>query len=144
VRFAAEVVEFAGKSVDAATWNRASLMWPRRGEALSRTLEAEEVLTTLYTEVIDAWVTGVTPFVLPRLTAAVQPPPDTGAITGQTTELDRALDTRILAALSTLYALAFVESAEGMGIELPELDLRTKQTGRVPHIPPRVVKAITA
>jgi hypothetical protein len=96
-------------------------MWPQRGEALSRTIEAEGVLEDLYAEALNQWVVTLEPFVLPSLTAATLPP-DPDAVAQNTGVLDKLLDELILAALSILYALSAVESSEGMEIELPDLD----------------------
>lgn len=113
-------------------------MWPKRGEALSRTLDAEDVLADLYNEAISQWVTSLIPFVLPSLTAAGALPPDPGAIPEQTSALDRLLDELILAGLSTLWALSLMEASEGLEIELPDVDF----DGPAPKVPRRVIEAM--
>lgn len=117
-------------------------MWPKRGEALSRTLDAEDVLAELYTEAINAWVAdGLLEFVLPTLTAAT-PPPDPSAIPEHTSALDRLLDTLVLAGLSTLWSLSLVEAGDGMGIDLPGID--AVNPNDAPDIPVTVIRALTS
>lgn len=113
-------------------------MWPLRGEALSRTIEAEAVLTDLYTETLNQWVVSLQPFVLPTLTAAALPP-DPDAVAQNQGVLDRLLDKLILAGLSILWALSLLESSEGMEIDLPDLDLSITP----PKVNPVVLRAIT-
>lgn len=96
-------------------------MWPERGEALSRTLDAEDVLARLYAEAIDGWVPSISSLVVPSLTAAGTPPPDPSAAAQEISGLDRLLDELILSGLSTLYCLAIIEALEGIGIELPDI-----------------------
>ena len=96
-------------------------MWPERGEALSRTLDAEDVLARLYAEAIDSWVPSISSMVVPSLTAASTPPPDPSAVAQDMSGLDRLLDELILSGLSTLYCLAIIEALEGIGIELPDI-----------------------
>ncbi|AEO93954.1 capsid maturation protease and MuF-like fusion protein [Mycobacterium phage Murdoc] len=96
-------------------------MWPLPGEAISRTVEAEEVLTALYSKALNAWVSDVVPFVLPTLTAASEPPPDTGAVVEQAGGLDLLLDELILPGLSILFAMSLIEAMTGISIPIPEL-----------------------
>lgn len=96
-------------------------MWPERGEALSRTLEAEDVLARLYGLAIDGWVPSISSLVVPSLTAASVPPPDPSAAAQEVSGLDRLLDELILSGLSTLYCLAVIEALEGIDLPLPEI-----------------------
>lgn len=116
-------------------------MWPERGEALSRTIEAEEVLAALYREAIDTWIVDARGLALRSLTAAADLPPDPAALAEQTGVLDRLLDELILTGLSTLYALALVEAVEGMEIEVdwPDIDWDV-----VPSVPEKVLDVFTS
>ncbi|UJQ86535.1 capsid maturation protease and MuF-like fusion protein [Mycobacterium phage PenguinLover67] len=113
-------------------------MWPERGEALSRTIEFEAALGDLYLEVLNGWVSGVRPLVLPSLTAAGELPPDPAALDQNAGALDQPSSELILAMLATLWALSLVESSEGLEISLPELpDL-------IPQLDRRVTRAVTS
>lgn len=49
-------------------------MWPERGEALSRTIEAEAAISDLYAETLRRWAPEARAAVLPALTAAAALP----------------------------------------------------------------------
>ncbi|AXN53280.1 capsid maturation protease and MuF-like fusion protein [Mycobacterium phage Thonko] len=115
-------------------------MWPQRGEALSRTIEAEAALTDLYAEALNEWITEVVPFVLPALTAAGELPPEPDAVVEPAGRWDQFADALILSGLSTLWAISAVEATEGFEIDLPEIDL---PEGR-PKIDRRVLRALAA
>lgn len=108
-------------------------MWPEPGEALSRTLEAEDVLADIYATALNRWVAEVRPFVVPDLAgqvingdpalvaAGVPPDPDqVGSGQGLWDQLSTEL---ILACLSILWAMSVVESVRGLGISIPKFDL---------------------
>lgn len=126
-------------------------MWPERGEALNRTIEAEAALADLYTEGLNEWVVATLPFVVPNLdgqvvngdpalVAASSPPsPESVGETG--TVWDQISTELILVGLSSLWAISLVEAMEGMEIafpDLPDVDLSNVA------IPTKVMHAITS
>jgi hypothetical protein len=106
-------------------------VWPRRGEALSRTIEAEAALSELYQDVLNTWVLQVQPLVVPNLAGvmvngdpalvAASLPPNPDAVDETAGALDQISVELILAGLSSLWALTLVETSEGLELSLPEL-----------------------
>ena len=127
-------------------------MWPGRGEALNRTIEAEAALADLYTEALNEWVAATLPFVVPNvvghvvngdpaLVAASAPPnPESVGETG--TVWDQITTELILVGLSSLWAISLVEAMAGMEIDLPKFDLPDVELPDV-VIPTKVMRAIT-
>ncbi|QHB37747.1 portal protein [Mycobacterium phage Imvubu] len=116
-------------------------MWPERGEALSRTIEFEDVLADLYAEGLNRYVVDVHPLVVPSLTAATLPP-DPAAVEETTGTWDQLAASLILAGLSTLWVLALLETLEALGIPIPELpDVSARRPA--PEVPREVLGAIT-
>lgn len=116
-------------------------MWPERGEALSRTIEAEAALTDVYTEALNAWVTQATPLVIPSLTAAGSLPVNPEAVDETAGVWDQLSLELILACLSSLWSLALVEALSGMELPLPDLPSGEARNVRLPG---RVTRAITS
>lgn len=116
-------------------------MWPGRGEALSRTVEAEAALTDLYSEALLRWLPHVHASVLPSLTAAGELPPNPDAVDETAGVWDQLVEL-ILAGLSSLWALALVETLDGLELDLPEINLPGPGPGVA--VPREVVQAITS
>ena len=107
-------------------------MWPLPGEALDRTVLAEQAIADLYREAFSRWAPEAATAVLPSLglTAATDPepqqeelPPDTAALTTATTTgawLSTA-ELVVIAGVGLLWAVAVVEAMEALGIPLPSL-----------------------
>ncbi|MBV9869442.1 MAG: hypothetical protein JO214_02350 [Frankiaceae bacterium] len=110
-------------------------MWPERGEALSRTIEAEAALADLYADALNQWVTSANHAVL----VASSAPPNTQAVdqTGQV--WDQLASGLILAGLSSLWAISLMEALEGLGIPLPDLPEDQSKT----WVDAKVLRAIT-
>lgn len=107
-------------------------MWPDRGEALSRTIDAEQAIEDLYTEALRRWAPTVRAAVLPALTAATEPqpapqqqelPPDPAAVQQQqvTGGWSATTETVIVAGIALLFAATVVEAMTALGIPLPPL-----------------------
>lgn len=116
-------------------------MWPERGEALSRTIEFEDVLSDLYAEGLNRYVVDVHPMVVPSLTAATLPP-DPDAVDETSNLWDQLAASLILAGLSTLWVLALLETLEGLGLPIPDLpDVGARRAA--PEVPREVLRAVT-
>lgn len=126
-------------------------MWPRRGEALSRTIEAEAALADLYVEALNEWVHAARPLVVPTLdgqvingdpalvAASVPPNPDSVGETGNV--WDQISTGLILVGLSSLWSISLVEALTEMEIafpEIPDVDLSNVD------IATKVLNAITS
>ncbi|AYD82007.1 portal protein [Mycobacterium phage Saguaro] len=114
-------------------------MWPERGEALSRTIEAEAALTDLYSEALLRWLPTVQASVLPSLTAAGALPPNPDAVDETAGAWDQLSTELILAGLSSLWALALVETLQGLELSLPNID-----PALAVAVPREVIQAITS
>lgn len=100
-------------------------MWPERGEALSRTIEAETAISDLYAETLRRWAPQVHDAVLPSLTAAggvnngivaaAILPPDPDAVAQAQSAWDQHAEQIIVAGLGILWAAAVYEAAKGIG-----------------------------
>ena len=102
-------------------------MWPQRGEALSRTVEAEQVVADLYAEALRLWAPHAVAAVLPEpLVAAV---PDPGGMSGAQGAWDM-ISGLVADGLALLWALTYVEACEALDIDLPDLD--SSSVGGVP------------
>lgn len=117
-------------------------MWPKRGEAVNRTIEAEAVLTDLWAEVLNQWAPTLPEFVLPVLTAAADPPPDPNAVSQNSAALEALVAELIVTGLAALWCLSIVEAAAGLGIVLPGLPELGTVVDR-PALDPRVMRVIT-
>lgn len=114
-------------------------MWPERGEALSRTIDAEAAVADLYAEALRRWAPDARAAVLPTLAARLiasggsfngDPnapehtlPPDPDALAQTQTSWDSHAGEVILAGLLMLWAVSYVEAAAGLGITLPLLPI---------------------
>lgn len=97
-------------------------MWPDRGEALSRTIEAESALADLYAEALRRWAPTVRAAALPALTAAALPPDPTAPQQQQAVdEWAATTETIIVAGVALLWSAAVVETMGELGIPLPPL-----------------------
>lgn len=109
-------------------------MWPERGEALSRTIDAEAAVADLYAEALRRWAPDARAAVLPALTAATGDlPPDPEAVTQAQGVWEQHAEEIILAGLLLLWAVAFVEAAKALGVALPLLTVdldRDRDGGR--------------
>lgn len=110
-------------------------MWPERGEALSRTVEAEAVLSDLYADALNEFVVGVHPVVL----TAAATPPNPEAVDQTLSLWDQVGLALILAGLSTLWSLSLVEALTGLELSLPDLP----DDAPMPDIPGQVIRSIT-
>ncbi|MEU9805438.1 hypothetical protein [Mycobacterium sp. NPDC050853] len=89
-------------------------MWPERGEALSRTIEAESAVSDLYAETLRRWAPGAREVVLPSLIAAALPP-DPDALVQTQTMWDQHAEEIIVAGLGILWAVAVYETVTDLG-----------------------------
>ncbi|GAS98810.1 Gp8 [Mycolicibacterium canariasense] len=106
-------------------------MWPAPGEALDRTVLAEQAVENLYREALSRWIPDVRAAVLPTmLTAAAadqQPqeplPPHTTAVSSTTATGSWGVTTEvvIIAGITLLWSAAVIETMRALGIPLPEL-----------------------
>lgn len=118
-------------------------MWPERGEALSRTIEAERAIEDLYAEALRRWSPELSAAVLPTLAAqltaagasyngdpnATTLPPDAGAVAQTADGWSTTTEAVIIAGIALLWAATVIEAMEGLGIPLPELP-----DGDVPNV----------
>lgn len=77
-------------------------MWPERGEALSRTIEAEAAISDLYAETLRRWAPEARAAVLPALTAAAALPPDPDAVSQTQSMWDQHSEAIIMTGLGIL------------------------------------------
>ncbi len=124
-------------------------MWPERGEALSRTIEAEAVLADIYATALNQFVVDIRPNILgdlsghvingdPALVAAATPP-NPEAVEETTPVWDQIAMALILAGLSSLWSLSLFETSLDLGISLPSPGDEYEN----PFIPDPVLRAIT-
>lgn len=90
-------------------------MWPERGEALSRTIEAESAISDLYAETLRRWAPEARAAVLPALTAAAALPPDPDAVAQTQSVWDQHAEAIIVAGLGILWAASVYEATVGLG-----------------------------
>ncbi|BBY78856.1 hypothetical protein MPUL_00140 [Mycolicibacterium pulveris] len=91
-------------------------MWPRQGEALSRTIEAEAAIADLYAEALRRWAPAARAAVLPSLTAAAtELPPNPEGLGQAQSAWDEHAEQIILAGVAVLWAAAAYEAATGLG-----------------------------
>lgn len=90
------------------------MFFPGRGEALSRTIEAESALTDLYSEALRRWTPTARDAALPALAAAALPP-DPAALTQAQSLWEQHADEVILAGMGILWAAAVYETVSGLG-----------------------------
>lgn len=98
-------------------------MWPQRGEALDRTILAEQVVADLYAEALRRWAPAARAAALPALTAAVGDdplPPDPDGLLAAQGVWDEIAAAVILAGLGLLWALTYSEAADALGVEPPD------------------------
>ncbi|OMB79277.1 hypothetical protein [Mycolicibacterium conceptionense] len=91
------------------------MFWPGRGEALSRTIEAESALSDLYSEALRRWAPAARAVALPALTAAALPP-DPAALAQAQSAWDQHADEVVLAGIGILWAVAVFEAAKDLGV----------------------------
>lgn len=102
-------------------------MWPERGEALSRTIEAEAAISDLYAETLRRWAPEARAAVLPALTAAAALPPDPDAVAQTQSMWDQHSEAIIMTGLGILWAASVYEATIGLGgavadVVVPDLD----------------------
>lgn len=90
------------------------MFWPGRGEALSRTIEAESALSGLYSEALRRWAPDARAVALPALTAAALPP-DPAALAQAQSAWDQHAGEVILAGMGILWAAAVYETVSDLG-----------------------------
>lgn len=99
-------------------------MWPDRGEALSRTIEAEAAVADLYAEALRRWAPDARAAALPSLLTvagvnnglvASTLPPDPEAIAQTQSMWDQHADEIIVTGLGILWAVAVYETVIGLG-----------------------------
>jgi hypothetical protein len=95
-------------------------MWPKRNEALNRTVEGEALVEDLYREALRRWLPQARAEMVPTLTAAALSP-DPGAAASAQSAWDRIAAEVIVAGLGLLWATSFVGAALGMGVPLPPM-----------------------
>lgn len=115
-------------------------MWPERGEAIRRTLEAEAALADIYAAALNQWVTAAQPLVVPSLVAATLPP-DPDSVEQTSAVWDQLSGELILACVSALWSLSLMEALTGLGLALPEIDAGRAESK---HVPVEVIRAITS
>ncbi|QRY48148.1 hypothetical protein JVX93_15990 [Mycolicibacterium boenickei] len=92
------------------------MFFPARGEALSRTIEAETAISDLYAEALRRWAPNARAAVLPALTAAAgELPPDPDAVAQEQSSWEAAAGAVIVAGLAVLWAVAVYEAATELG-----------------------------
>jgi len=105
-------------------------MWPRPGEALSRTIDAERAIAALYGEALSRWAPQALAAALPALpgaealTAAVLPP-DPDAVQQAQQDWEAHAEAVVVAGAAALWAAAVSEAADDLGVDLglPVFDL---------------------
>lgn len=99
-------------------------MWPGRGEALDRTILAEQAVADLFSEALRRWLPSARAAVLPALTAAAGDPlpPDPDGIGAVADEWEDIAAAVILGGFGLLWAVTYWEAADGLGIDLPDPD----------------------
>jgi len=117
-------------------------MWPEPGEALDRTIEVEDAVADLYAEALRRWAPTARAAVLPSLTAAAgdQPPPDPNAVASTQDAWDAIAAAVILTGLGLVWAVAYAEAADALGIERPDVD---PDAPAPPELDPAVLKIVT-
>lgn len=100
-------------------------MWPQRGDALSRTIEAEAAVEGLFAEALRRWAPDAAAAVIPQLTGtlvngdpaliAAATPPNPAAMTQAQSVWDQHAEEIILAGLGVLWAVAVYETATDLG-----------------------------
>lgn len=92
------------------------MFFPARGEALSRTIEAESALSDLYVEALRRWAPSARSAALPALTAAALPPDPAALGQAQTqTAWEQHADAVILTGMGILWAAAVYETVSDLG-----------------------------
>lgn len=90
------------------------MFFPGRGEALSRTIEAESVLSDLYAEALRRWAPDARAVALPALTASTLPP-DPAAMAQAQSAWEQHAEEVILAGMAILWAAAVYETVSDPG-----------------------------
>ncbi|UVT31441.1 capsid maturation protease [Mycobacterium phage Sejanus] len=101
------------------------MFWPGRGEALSRTIEAEAAISDLYAEAFRRWAPDARAAVLPTLTGhmvngdpalvAAALPPDPDALAQTQSAWQQHADEVILAGLAVIWAAAVYQTVSDLG-----------------------------
>lgn len=95
-------------------------MWPERGDALSRTIEAEAAVADLYAETLRLWAPAARAAALPALTASVLPP-DPDALTQTQPVWDQHADEIIIVGMGIVWAATVYETTIGLGGAISDL-----------------------
>jgi hypothetical protein len=98
-------------------------MWPERGDALSRTIEAEQAIEDLYAEALRRWAPDLRAQVLPTLTAATLPP-DPNGTQQASTNWNQLAEELVIAGTAVLWAATLFEVLDALGLPLPELPVK--------------------
>ncbi|MFA5711483.1 hypothetical protein [Mycolicibacterium sp.] len=104
-------------------------MWPDPGEALSRTIDAEQAISDLYAEALRRWAPDARDVVLPTLAdkatngdpvVAATLPPDPDAVGQTQSRWDALADRLILSGLAMLWSVTYTAARNALGgQELP-------------------------
>lgn len=100
------------------------MVWPEPGEALDRTVAAEQAIEDLHAEAFARWAPIAAAVALPIAVGAVVVPPNVAALTtaaalAEWTAISEAV---IVAGVSLLWAAAVVETMQALDIPLPDVD----------------------
>lgn len=105
-------------------------MWPEPGEALGRTIAAEQAIEDLYAEAFSRWAPAATSAALPTMAgqvyngdpASVVLPPDAAAIAATSGQWSTTTEAVIVAGVALLWAAAVIEAMQALDIPLPDID----------------------
>lgn len=111
-------------------------MWPGRGEALDRTILAEQAVADLFAEALRRWLPSARQVVLPSLTADAGGvlPPDPDGVAAASDSWDEIAAQVVLSGMRLLWVVAYLEAAEALGLDLP--DPASSADGAAPAVPP--------
>lgn len=109
-------------------------MWPERGEALSRTIDAEQAVADLYAEALLRWSPELKAAVLPTLVLVAAGgaeekaptdeqtlPPDPSGVQQASSGWTTAAEAVIVAGIALLWAATVIDAIRGLGAALPDL-----------------------
>lgn len=101
------------------------MVWPEPGEALDRTVAAEQAIEDLHSEAFARWAPYAAAVALPVLATGVALPPDLAALTTAASIAEWAViaEAVIVTGVSLVWAAAVVEAMQAQGIPLPAVDL---------------------